>query len=107
MSTVRRRTHSPLQPATPGALGARYTVVNGGLCMSALAKELSRKALALPAEERIWLAEELLATVQEVDAEVEAAWDEEIKRRIAEIDNGTARLILAEEVFAEVRRLIK
>ena len=75
--------------------------------MSALAKELSRKALALPAEERIWLAEELLATVQEVDAEVEAAWDEEIKRRIAEIDNGTARLIPAEEVFAEVRRLIK
>ena len=75
--------------------------------MSALAEELSRKALALPAEERVWLAEELLATVQEVDAEVEAAWDEEIKRRIAEIDNGTARLILAEEVFAEVRRLIK
>ena len=75
--------------------------------MSALAEELSRKALALPVEERIWLAEELLATVQEVDAEVEAAWDEEIKRRIAEIDNGTARLIPAEEVFAEVRRLIK
>lgn len=34
-------------------------------------------------------------------------WDEEIKRRIAEIDNGTAKLIPAEEVFAELRRLIK
>ena len=75
--------------------------------MSTLAEELSRKALDLPPEERIWLAEELLATVQEVDAEVEAAWDDEIKRRIAEIDSGTARPIPAEEVFAEVRRLIR
>ena len=46
-------------------------------------------------------------TVQEVDAEVELAWDEEIKPRIAEIDSGTAKLVPAEEVFAEVRRLLK
>jgi putative addiction module component (TIGR02574 family) len=75
--------------------------------MSVLAKELSRKALALPREERLRLAEELLATVQVVDAAVEAAWDEEIQRRIDEIDNGTAKLIPAAEVFAEVRRLIR
>ena len=53
------------------------------------------------------LAEELLASVQEVDAEAEAAWEEEIKRRIADIDSGKAKLIPAEEVFAEVRRLLK
>jgi putative addiction module component (TIGR02574 family) len=75
--------------------------------MSDPVDELSRKALALPPEERVRLAEELLATVQEVDPEVEAAWDEEIKRRISEIDSGTAKLIPAAEVFAEVRRLIK
>jgi putative addiction module component (TIGR02574 family) len=75
--------------------------------MSDLVDELSRKARALPPEERVRLAEELLATVQEVDPEVEAAWDEEIKRRIEEIDSGRAKLIPAEEVFAEVRRLIK
>jgi putative addiction module component (TIGR02574 family) len=75
--------------------------------MSDLVEELSRKARALPPEERVRLAEELLATVQEVDPEVEAAWDEEIKRRVAEIDSGKAKLIPAEEVFAEVRRLIK
>ena len=72
-----------------------------------LVEELSRKALSLSPEERVQLAEKLLATVQEVDTEVEAAWDEEIKRRIAEIENGTAKLIPAEDVFAEVRRLIK
>ena len=75
--------------------------------MSDLVDELSRKARALPPEDRVRLAEELLATVQEVDAEVELAWDEEIKRRIAEIDSGTAKLVPAEEVFAEVRRLLK
>lgn len=75
--------------------------------MSDLVDELSRKAQALPPEDRVRLAEELLATIQEPDLEVEAAWGAEIKRRIAEIDNGTAKLIPAEEVFAEVRRLIK
>ena len=53
------------------------------------------------------LAEELLSTVQETDDQVEAAWDEEIRSRIAEIDAGTAKLIPAEEAFAEVRRLLK
>ena len=52
------------------------------------------------------MAEELLATVHEPDNEVEAAWDEEIRIRIADIEAGTARLIPAEEVFAAVRRLL-
>ncbi|MBW7925756.1 MAG: addiction module protein [Burkholderiaceae bacterium] len=69
-------------------------------------EELTQKALSLSPEERVRLAEALLATVQEVDAEIEAAWEEEIKRRISEIENGTATLVHAEEVFAEVRRLI-
>lgn len=75
--------------------------------MSDLGDELSRKARALPPGDRVRLAEELLATVHELDAGVELAWDEEIKRRIAEIDSGAVRLIPAEEVFAEVRRLLK
>ena len=53
------------------------------------------------------LAEELLATVQQTDEEVETAWDGEIKRRIAEVEAGTVKLIPADEAFAEVRRLLK
>ena len=75
--------------------------------MTTLVDELSQKALELPAEERVRLAERLLATVHEVDPEVEAAWDVEIQRRLTEIDRGTAKLIPAEEVFAEVRRILK
>lgn len=75
--------------------------------MTSLVDELSQKAHALPPEDRVRLAEQLLATVYTVDHEVEAAWEDEIKRRISEIDNGTARLIPAEEVFAEARKLLK
>ena len=75
--------------------------------MTTLVDELSQKALELPAEERVLLAERLLATVHEVDPEVEAAWDVEIQRRLTEIDSGTAKLIPAEEVFAKVRSVLK
>lgn len=74
--------------------------------MANLIEELSTQARTLPPADRVRLAEELLATVHESNDEVEAAWDQEIRIRIAEIDAGTAKLIPAEEVFAEVRRLL-
>ena len=75
--------------------------------MANLIDEITQKARALPAADRVRLAEELLATVQETDEEVEAAWDAEIKRRVAEVEAGTVKVIAAEEVFAEVRRLLR
>ena len=75
--------------------------------MSSLIDELSRKARSLPPEERIRLAEELISSVQDSDEEVEAAWEEEIKRRLEGVESGAAELIPAEEVFAEIRRLLK
>lgn len=75
--------------------------------MPSLIDELSRKARTLPPEERIRLAEELLSSVHESDEEIEAAWAEEIERRLEEVESGTAKLIPAEEVFAEIRRLLK
>jgi len=36
-------------------------------------------------------------------ADVERAWDEEIRHRLAELDAGTAELIPADEGFAELR----
>lgn len=75
--------------------------------MSSLIDELSRKARDLPPEERVRLAEELLSSVQDSDGEIETAWAEEIERRLEEVENGTAKLIPAAEVFAEIRRLLK
>ena len=54
------------------------------------------------------LAEDLLSSLQEVhDLAIEAAWDTEIRRRLDEVEAGTAKLIPAAEVFAEVRRMLK
>lgn len=74
---------------------------------TSLVEELSRRAQELSPDERVQLAEELLATVHDADEAVDAEWDAEIRCRIAEIENGTAELIPAEEVFARLRRLPK
>ena len=76
--------------------------------MASIIDEITLKARALPAEDRARLAEELLSTLQEnPDPEIEAAWDAEIRRRLADIDSGNAKLIPAAEVFAEVSRMLK
>jgi len=76
--------------------------------MSTLRDGLLKKALALSVEDRVQLAQELLESVErDADPDVEAAWEVEIARRIAECERGEAKLIPAEEVFAEVRRLLR
>ena len=76
--------------------------------MPTLVEELSARAKTLSAEDRARLAEELLESLDQApESEVEAAWDREIERRVSEIESGTAKLIPAEEVHAEARRLLR
>ena len=51
-------------------------------------------ALTLPVEDRAKVAHELLRSLESADAdgEVTAAWTDEIRRRIDEIEAGTAEL---------------
>lgn len=74
--------------------------------MTDLVAELSAQAKALPPEARARLAEELLASLDPQDTEVEAAWDEELRRRIDEVERGAVQLVPAEEAFAQVRRAL-
>ena len=70
--------------------------------------ELSKQAQTLLPEQRARLAELLLDSIhQSPDLAVEQAWDQELQKRIAEIEQGTAVLISADEVFAQVRRSIQ
>ena len=76
--------------------------------MPTLVDELSERAKKLAPEDRARLAEELLQSLeQDPDTEAEAAWDHEIERRVAEVEAGAAKLIPAEDVHAEARRLIR
>jgi putative addiction module component (TIGR02574 family) len=75
--------------------------------MSLPLKQLEAEALELSVRERAQLAHRLIVSldedVMEDPAEVERAWDEEISRRLAEVEAGTAELIPADQVFAELR----
>jgi putative addiction module component (TIGR02574 family) len=70
-------------------------------------KQLEAEALELSVKERAQLVQRLILSldedVTEDPAEVERVWDEEISRRLAEVQTGTAELIPAEQVFTELR----
>lgn len=74
--------------------------------MPDLVAELTAKAQALSPHERARLAEELLASLDPHEVEVEAAWDEELRRRIDEVELGVVELIPASQAFAQVRRAL-
>ena len=75
--------------------------------MSRPFEEVRNEALALTAEERGHLGEELLDSI-ESDEGIE--WDDdyaaEIQRRVAEIDAGTAEAIDSDESIANAQRLL-
>lgn len=65
-------------------------------------KEVFQAAAQLPEHDRAALAGLLIETLDPIpDPDVEAAWSEEIKRRLAEIDAGTVELISWEDVRAK------
>lgn len=60
--------------------------------MPSVFETVANQALSLSAEDRIRLATELLESVEpEASREAEQAWEQEIVRRIAQIDSGNAR----------------
>jgi len=64
-------------------------------------KEVFEKAVQLPERDRATFAGLLIETLDPAsEADVEAAWSEEIRRRVAEVDAGTVELIPWEEVRA-------
>ena len=70
--------------------------------------ELVKRARALAPEDRERLVDQLLESLNEpAAAELNAAWETEIERRLAEYDGGTVQAIEAAEVFAKARRIAK
>lgn len=72
--------------------------------MSASLKQIEEQARSLSAEERAKLAESMLESLHTPVSEVEAAWAEEIERRVAAFDRGEIPSYPAEDVFADARR---
>jgi putative addiction module component (TIGR02574 family) len=71
------------------------------------ASELLKHALTLPDKERAELASSLIDSLDStVDADAELAWQQEIARRLDEVENDRAETIPWEEVRRKGRALL-
>jgi putative addiction module component (TIGR02574 family) len=79
--------------------------------MAALLKEIENQALQLSPQERGKLIHRLIVSLEgpaeDTPEAIAQAWDEEIARRVAEIDAGTAVLIPHEQVMAEIDEMLR
>ncbi len=73
--------------------------------------QLESEALGLPVRDRAALAHRLIASLDEGPeddpTEVELAWEEEIRRRLAEYRSGEVQAISSDDVFAKARALLR
>jgi putative addiction module component (TIGR02574 family) len=75
--------------------------------MTQEAHELLQKALALPENERAELAGNLISSLETaVDADVDAAWQHEVSRRLQEVQSGDVKTVPWEDVRKKARTLL-
>jgi putative addiction module component (TIGR02574 family) len=89
-----------MRNTTKGAV-PRWARYNGDMTQQAL--DLLQRALSLSEEERADLACSLMESLDTgVDEGAENAWDEEISRRVTELDSGKAKTVPGEEVRRKI-----
>ena len=65
-------------------------------------EEIAASAMKLPDHERVRLAQELIASLdEEIEADVEELWLAEAERRLEELRSGKTQGVPAEEAFAK------
>lgn len=76
--------------------------------MAATIKQLKQALLKLSKQERAFLADRLLSSLDgEVLSEVDAAWVAEAERRFQEYKSGKRQVLSAQDVFTEAERVMK
>lgn len=73
--------------------------------MSTQLATLEAEALKLSPEDRVLLADHVLASLREKN-EVEEAWGVEVERRLAEVEGGDVRLIPVEQAVQRARQTL-
>jgi putative addiction module component (TIGR02574 family) len=73
-------------------------------------EEVRQLAHDLPEDQRLLLANSLLESVSDqpgaTEAQLAAAWDEEIARRVAEIKAGTAATCSLDDLTSDLRSIV-
>jgi len=68
-------------------------------------QELLDKALSMEAADRAFIAERLIASLDtEFDTEVELAWQQEVLKRVSELDKGKVQTISWEQVKNQISK---
>jgi putative addiction module component (TIGR02574 family) len=76
--------------------------------MTTAAKELVEAALKLEPQTRAEVAEDILESLESSSyGELSPAWEEEIERRVREIEEGRVQMIPAEQVFTEIEASLR
>ena len=72
--------------------------------MTAALKSIAETVEQLPAKERVYLAERLIASLDEAD--LETAWADEAIRRRDEVRSGKVKPVPAAEAYRRIERLL-
>jgi putative addiction module component (TIGR02574 family) len=73
--------------------------------MTEATAKLVDQLLSLPCEDRIYLLDRLIESLNAPSREeIDRAWAEEAERRLDELDSGKAKAIPGEQVFANIRK---
>lgn len=80
--------------------------------MSTRFEQLASDAMKLPVRDRVRLAQQLVATIEEdtetaAEKEIEELWFAEAERRLDELRSGTVKGISGEEPFRNAREALK
>jgi putative addiction module component (TIGR02574 family) len=68
---------------------------------------LEKEILELPPRSRVRLAERLIESIDPyADPKLESEWDDEIERRVDEIESGAAKRVPAAQVMKAARRAL-
>lgn len=74
--------------------------------MSPEVSDLLKRALALPVDERAALANTLLDSLEATNQSVQEAWDEEVARRMKDLNAGKAVTVPWEELHRELLAMV-
>lgn len=74
--------------------------------MSPEVSDLLKRALALSVDERAALANTLLDSLEDREASVQAAWDDEVARRMQDLQAGRAVTVPWEELHQELLAML-
>lgn len=68
---------------------------------------LEKEVLELPPRSRVRLAEKIIESIDDYSTpEIRAAWEDEIERRVREIESGDEKGIPADQVMKNARRAL-